>query len=421
MFRRTKTEVLVVGAGPVGMFTALVLARRGICVRIVDEAWRTGAHSFALALHAETIEILEEMGLGDEVRRRSIPVDTVAIYDGHERRMELVLDGPEGGGALAVMRQDDLEDLLEVALRAEGVKVNWQHYVASIEQHPEEVRVRIDRLESASYGYGVAHSETIVARSRTVVVPFVIGADGSQSLVRRALEIPTIIADPPQYFAVFEFKTDADLGSEMRLVLDEHTTNVLWPLPNGFCRWSFEITKDEALAGPREKDRNEVEDGRANLVVVTDEHLRELLAERAPWFHGSIEEVRWRTAVRFSRELADQFGEGRVWLVGDAAHTGGPAGIHSMNAGLMEGQNLADTVVRVVRGWRDLTSLLGYEFEHTARWRFLLGLEQDVEFGPDSDDWVRRNAKRLIASLPASEPQIRAYLAQLAEPAAMAG
>lgn len=419
MFKRTNPEVLVVGAGPVGMFAALVLSRRGVRVRIVDEGWRTGAHSYALALHAETLELLDEMGLGDEVRHRSIPVDKVALYDGHDRRMELHLNAPEGGGSIAVMRQDEFEDLLERALRAEGVKVEWEHYAATIEQYLEGVTVRIDRLETASYGYAVAHAETIIASSRKVQVPFVIGADGSQSLVRTALGIQALTVDEPQYFAVFEFKTDAGLGSEMHLVLGDHTTNVLWPLPDGYCRWSFEISREEALVGPREKDRNEVEDGSPHLVVLTDERLRELLAERAPWFDGSIDEVRWRTAVRFSRRLAEKFGEGRVWLAGDAAHTTGPAGIQSMNAGIQEGHDLSEILIDILHGRRKLERLAKYEQENAARWRFLLGIEESFEFGPESDEWVRRNAKRLIASLPASEPQIRAYLAQLAEPAAM--
>ena len=81
--------------------------------------------------------------------------------------------------------------------------------------------------------------------------------------------------------------------------------------------------------------------------------------------------------------------------------------------------DLADILVDVLHGRRRLEHLSEYERRHRDRWRFLLGLEPNVEFGSETDEWLRRNAKRLVACLPASEPQVRAYLTQFAEPATM--
>ena len=60
MTTRHDHQVLVVGAGPIGLMTALCLTERGVNVRILDKEWRPTLHSFALALHPETLQALEE-------------------------------------------------------------------------------------------------------------------------------------------------------------------------------------------------------------------------------------------------------------------------------------------------------------------------------------------------------------------------
>lgn len=418
MFTRKKADVLVVGAGPVGMFGALVLARRGIRVRIVDEAWRTGAHSYGLALHAQSLALLEEMGLAEEVLKQARRVQRIGVYDDAGRCGSLDLesvrsDFPE----VAVVRQDVLEDMLERALEDAGVKVDWDHYVADLTPGTNGVTATVHRLEQASFGYAIAHSETIIANVRKMDVGFVLGADGSQSLVRTAMGLHSTQAAPPQYFAVFEFKTDADLEGEMRLMFGSETTNVAWPLPDGHCRFSFEITPALREVGPREKDRNESEDGRIEYAILTEDHLRSFLAERAPWFNGSIDEIRWRTVVRFDRRLAERFGEDRIWLAGDAAHLTGPAGIQSMNVGLQEAHDLANLMADNLQDKATLADLERYERRDHERWRFLLGLEGGIAAGPDADDWVRLYGERLISCLPAAGSDLDALMRQLNAPA----
>jgi 2-polyprenyl-6-methoxyphenol hydroxylase-like FAD-dependent oxidoreductase len=89
MFGKKPPQVLVVGAGPVGLFAALALTRHGVRVQIVDKEWRTGKHSYALALHAASLQMLDEAGLLADVLEKSYRVRGVGLYDGRGRRGEM--------------------------------------------------------------------------------------------------------------------------------------------------------------------------------------------------------------------------------------------------------------------------------------------------------------------------------------------
>jgi 2-polyprenyl-6-methoxyphenol hydroxylase-like FAD-dependent oxidoreductase len=412
MFGRTKPDVLVVGAGPVGLFTALTLARRDVPVEIIDQEWRTGAHSYALALHAASLGMLEEAGVLGQVLDRAYRVRTVGLYDRHERQAEMrIADLGDEFSFLAVMRQDLLEELLEDALRAHGVKVKWNHQLAVLRERNDHVVATVDKLEKDSVGYAVAHMEWKIMRSKDFLLPFIIGADGHRSSVRETLGLAFESVAPAQHFAVFEFKTDADLGHEMKLAMVDGTTNVLWPMPGGFCRWSFELKDYEVSGYTRQKDRFAVQ--QTGFPVLDEGHLRALLRERAPWFTGSIDRVRWQIVVRFEKRLVERFGRGRAWLVGDAGHMTGPAGIQSMNVGLREGRDLGEAIAAILNQDASMERLFDYDRMRQAEWRFLLGQEGTVTPKPSADPWVAAQAERLLPCLPASGADLAALMAQV--------
>jgi len=407
-------EVLVVGAGPVGLFTALSLAKRGIRVQIVDREWRPGAHSYALALHAESLALFDELGLRDRVLEAAYPIRTVALYDdAGSRRAAMTLPGGQDAPYVAVMRQDTLERLLEQALLQADVSVLWNHEVARLVPEGDRVAATLNTLTKDAVGYAVAHTEWVVADSTDVRVPLIIGADGHRSLVRRLLGFEFAAAGPTQHCAVFEFKTDMQLGDEMRLVLGEQTADVLWPLPDGYCRFSFEQPEGTAPSRSRTKTRVPVQIGAGRYPVLSEESLRELLGERAPWFDGDIEEIRWRIAVRFERRLAAAFGRERMWLAGDAGHITGPAGMQSMNVGFREARDLAEIVLGVLRDGKPLDGLAEYNQARLDEWRFLFGLEGGLKAGEAADLWIGQNALRLLPCIPASGERLAALAEQI--------
>ncbi len=203
-------------------------------------------------------------------------------------------------------------------------------------------------------------------------------------------------------------------------MLGEHTTDVVWPLPERCCRWSFELLAAPTLPGPRTKDRVSVQLGHADYAPLAEDDLHKLIAERAPWFAGRVEEIAWRLVVPFERRLANRFGCGRVWLAGDAGHTTAPAGMQSMNVGLSEANQLADIMAGILRDGQAPPRFEEYNRERLAQWRQLLGLQGGLQPGRDTDPWIAQHFDRLLPCLPASGCDLQ-RLAQQVGAVAVAG
>lgn len=419
MFKDRNPEVLVVGAGPVGMLAGLALNKRGVDVAIVDTGVWPCQHSYALALHAASLDLLGKYGLAPAVRAGAYAVKGLALCDkGGEKLAITVRD-------IMVTRQDALESLLEGALKSAGISVHWRHEVFSLEPGEAAVRATVNRLGKESRGYAVAHTEWVVEEQRKLDVPFVVGADGYNSQVRRTLGIKFPESAPADYYAVFEFETDANLQNSIRLVFGQDTTDVLWPLPGGAARWSFqlpgyvdpqveEMKKRLDAAGlgyiPTERTKDRIEGSPGDLLPELDEsHLAKLLDERAPWFAGKVGKVAWKTLVRFEKRQAERYGSGRMWLAGDAAHLAGPAAIQSMNLGLQEADDLAASLAAVLKEGASTAVLEEYNTRWTANWQRM----KQLKIAPGAHAFVQRHAAQIAACLPASGEDLTALAQRL--------
>jgi 2-polyprenyl-6-methoxyphenol hydroxylase-like FAD-dependent oxidoreductase len=242
MVRHSDPEVLVVGAGPVGLIAALFLQQHGSRVEIVDTHQRTTQHSYALAIHPRTLRVLEEAGLADGLIAAGRKLTRVAYYDGGERRAEidfaaLASDHPY----LLVVRQSTLERAAEEALRGQKLKVLWGHRLQALTVDTTGIRAEVATLDQVATGYPVARSEWVVVRSETIRPAYVIGADGYDSAVRRMAGIEMEERGGGQIFSVYEIEATGELPAEVRVIVDPDLTSVYWPLEEGQCRWGFQI------------------------------------------------------------------------------------------------------------------------------------------------------------------------------------
>lgn len=414
MYGYKRTDVLVIGAGPVGLLAAVILAKRGVAVHIVDRDWRTGAHSYALLLHGRSVQLLEDLGLREAVLARAVPLRRIRFCEASECRAVLELEERFGQLPLpVVLRQDALEAALENTLSALGVPVHWNHEVSVLVPEADGVRVTLHRLEKETVGYAALHTEWVVAATKELKTPWVLAADGHRSRARRALGIEFIETGPPLHFGVFEFRTSSYPEAEMQVVLDHEGLAAAWPLADGFCRWSFELPNLQPAETSRDKQRLAVQIGSGLFPALAEQELLPLLNRRAPWFSGSVEEVRWRIAVRFERRLASLFGRDRVWLAGDAAHVAGPVGAQSMNVGLLEARELADALAGILAGSDSPARLDEYNRQQLAQWRFLLGLENGLRPSPECNPWLAGQAPRILGCLPGSGREIATMAARL--------
>ncbi|KAF0092989.1 MAG: FAD-binding monooxygenase protein [Puniceicoccaceae bacterium 5H] len=407
-------DVLVAGAGPVGMFMALRLAQEGLSVRVVESAAAPASHSYALALHPESLELLDQLGLAAPVLASATRVSRLMLHASGEHTAMIDLSQLDRRYPfLAIIQQDVLERHLVAALQDRHIEVLWNHRLARFQQDSDGVDVQVDRLSQYGTGYALAHLERMVQDTYDGRFGFLIGADGNHSLVRLQSRVDFPASSPSQHYAVFEFQSRCAPSDQAHLVLDDRTTNVLWPLPGGLQRWSWQLQEFEASVYSREKDHELVEIGSGRFPKFEHDLLLRLIRERAPWFEaGSVGYIRWSIAVRFEKRLASRFGQDRVWLVGDAAHLTLPAGIQSMNVGFREAEHLACLLTDAARR-HQLEALEDYNKSFTDEWRQLQGLDAGLEAGPKTPPWIADLADRLLPSLPASGRDLRALAAQL--------
>lgn len=388
-------EVLVVGAGPVGLVAALFLQQHGARVEVVDMHQRTTQHSYALAIHPRTLKILDEAGLAERLIGAGRKLTKVAYYEGRERRAEIDYSALASKYPyLLVIRQSLLERAAEEALRGKKLKVLWGHRLQALTVREGAIQAEVAKLDQVASGYPIARSEWVVVRHETIRPSYVIGADGYDSAVRRMSGIEMEDLGAEQIFSVYEIEAAGELPAEARVILDPDLTSVYWPLEEGRCRWGFQI-RDASEHAP------------------SMERLEQLIAARAPWCTARPTQIYWSTLGLFERRLTRSFGKGGVWLAGDAAHQAAPVGVHSMNSGLVEARELATRISQTLHAGGSPSLLREFATETHQSWQWLLGVGRTVRALPASDPWVRQNGARILACIPASGDDLEPLLKQI--------
>jgi 2-polyprenyl-6-methoxyphenol hydroxylase-like FAD-dependent oxidoreductase len=407
--RDERTEVLVVGAGPVGLWTALLLAKAGIEVAVIDHEQRTTTRSYACALHPRTLKLLHRHDLAKGLVERGRKAVAVAFCEGTVRHTSV--NFTEKGSEfpfLLILPQNILETTLEQKLREAGVNVLWNHRFDDFEEEVEAVAATVERLGGTSTGYIVPHWETVVEEQWKVHARFLLGADGLHSLVRERAGIECERISPPEFFAAYEFSSDEAAPDEVRVVLDDFTTNVLWPLPGNRARWTFQLA--HSSAGFPEKERR-------TAMKQVDEKIRgyvqRVAKSRAPWFTANVQHIAWCTEVAFERRMAREFGRNGCWLLGDAAHQTGPVGVQSMNAGFVEAEALVGILKKILRDNAPATLLDEYQRQQRDEWRRLLGATGGLQPRRDTDSWVASRAARILPCLPGTGAEVVRLAEQL--------
>lgn len=351
------TDVIVAGAGPTGLFLALLLVRLGLRVRIFDEAEAPGTTSRALAVQARTLEFYQQVDLADDVVRRGLVLGAVNLWrrGEHAARIEL---GAVGKGKSPfpygiIFPQDEHERLLIERLEALGTHVERRAKLTTLDARPDGV---------------VAHVRMPDGAPATYEGRFLAGCDGARSTVRQVIGagFPGGTYEHLFYVADVEAR-GAPMNHELHVLLDDAGFLGLFPLAGeGRARLIGTIRDDAGGSG------NAVEWKHVDRRPIARVGLE-------------IDRVNWFSTYHVHHRVADRFRQGRVFLLGDAAHIHSPVGGQGMNTGLGDAMNLAWKVAAVIGGRAKEDLLETYEPERIAFARLLVATTDRVFKAVSSD------------------------------------
>jgi len=382
-------QLLVVGAGPVGLLAGLCAAREGLAVELIDQTFRGFGRGYATLLHPSSVRLLDEVGVLKKLQKVGREVLGVGIHADGAPRVHLPLASP----ALSVP-QSALEEALLTALRDANVELSSPCEATTIQQDVSKVRVRVVRKELVTLGSPADYSEWQPVDSSLVTADYVIGADGYDSRVRTTLGIDVATLGPTETFAMFETQADTKTSADVEIGFDGELTSAVVPLTDSRARLGFQLA--------------------SGLDLQPDEsRLHELMTERTPWFHDGMHRVDWSSVIHFERRLVRRFGSGRVWLAGDAAHVTSPFGAHSMNLGLSEAHDFVQRIASCLRGDTVPAALGEYGAVREREWHKLLGVNAKFDLLAHAPPWLAARARRIAPTLPASGRDLRDLLRQL--------
>lgn len=387
--RDRSVELLIAGAGPVGLFAALLARRRGLSALLIDQSSRGFGRGHATLLHPASLGLLAEAGVLDRLRAAGRALKSVALNVDGAPRATLALPAP----ALAVA-QTKLEDALLAALRAGGNSVDAPLQATMLLEDADGVSVRVVRRELVTLGSPADYSEWQPVESSLVNAKYVLGADGYDSSLRKALGVPLNEVGLTESFAMFEGPVRGDAGDCIEIGFDQGLVCSMVPLADSRARFAFQL--DSGL------------DEEPDLA-----RFGRLCAARAPFFPATLERVDWSSVVHFERRLARRFGAGRVWLAGDAAHVTSPLGAQSVNLGLLEANGFVERMAACRDGRAGLETLEHYGQSQQREWHKLLGFNVKFALASHAPEWLGPLARKIPAILPASGDELRVMLATL--------
>lgn len=314
--------VVIVGAGPVGLATAIDLAQQGVPVVVLDDDCTLSTGSRAICFSKRSLEIFDRLGCGDCMVDKGVSWNVGKVYLKNELLYSFNLL-PETGHrrpAFVNLQQYYVEGfLVERALALPNIELRWKNKVTGLTQDADGVTLTVETPDGA-----------YIQRAQ-----YAVAADGSRSPVRRMMGLEAHGQTFKDRFLIADVRMEAPFPSERWFWFDPpfhpNQSVLLHHQPDNVWRIDFQLGWDADPVAEKQPER-----------VIP--RVRALLGE------GVDFELEWVSVYTFSCERMDRFRHGRVLFIGDAAHRVSPFGARGANSGLQDAENLAWKLRMVLAG-----------------------------------------------------------------------
>ncbi|MFE9841743.1 FAD-dependent monooxygenase [Streptomyces goshikiensis] len=348
-------DVLIAGAGPVGLTAAVELRRRGIGCRVVDRLPERLPYAKAVGIQPRTLEIWDRMGLVRAALEAAVPMLGQLTYVGGVEgpRIELALP-PEVPYGFAALPQYETERILDEFLARFGSRIERGTELVGFAQDADGVTSRLATAAGAQ--------EEV--RSR-----YLVGCDGAHSAVRKGLGLGFEGGAFPEEYMLGDVELDWDMPHgygvrAMHLGADGAVDDVLVciPLPGRGRYRISSMVPPELRTTARAEGGDGVAHGLEGASGPSLSHLQDVLDRLAPR-PATASALRWSSVFRISHRIVDRYADGRVFVAGDAAHIHPPTGAQGMNTGIQDAYNLAWKLALAIQGGARPELLASYDAE----------------------------------------------------------
>ena len=330
--------IVIVGAGPVGLATAIDLARQGLPVVLLDDDDCLSVGSRALCFAKRTLEIFDRLGCGDRVTDKGVSwhVGKVFFKDKPVYRFDLLPETGHERPAFVNLQQYYVEGyLLECAQQYPNLDIRWKNKVVGLSQDDDGVRVQVETPDGVY----------------TLAADYLVAADGARSPVRGLMGLESKGQIFRDRFLIADVKMKAAFPTERWFWFDPpfhpNQSVLLHREADDVWRIDFQLGWDADPVAEKSPEK-----------VIP--RVRALLGPDVEF------DLEWVSVYTFACMRMDRFRHGRVMFAGDAAHGVSPFGARGANSGVQDGDNLSWKLALVLKGQASAALLDSYCIEREA-------------------------------------------------------